>query len=354
MAAPVSISPKGLLLGRYLRSLIVAKGDIQHAAAFADGAGPGYREVALALKGAMTAMATGDDGALTTPVAFDFAEALRPQTLIGRIVGTRRVPFNLRLIGTATGAVANWVGEGVATPAMALDLDHTVVLPYTKLASLSVHTQELARSSQPGVEAVLAAECIAAAAQAADLALCDADNAGSASKPAAITHGATAVPSTGSAIDNIDADLRSAIALLTAAGIDLTYAVWLLAPRTATYMATLRGSGGAAAYAGLGPRGGKLLEIPVLTSNAMLTAESPSESSIVLLAASELMLADDGDSRIEVSEQADVQLSTTPTTGAAQMTSMWQHGLAALRAERAVNWQMRHTAGCAYISQVQY
>lgn len=352
--AAVSIAPKGLLFGKYAKALLVADGDVVGAHAFAQGQGPLWHDVALALKASVSAMATGDDGALTTPIAFDFAEALRPATLLGRIAGLRRVPFNIKMIGTATGAAAHWVGEADPGPVGALDFDSAPTLPPTKLQSMSVHTRELARSSAPGVEAVLAADAIAAAAQAADLALVDSDNAGSASKPGAITAGAQAVPSTGSSIAQIDADLRGVIAVLNDANIDLSAAVWLLSPNTATYMATLRGSGGAAAYPGLGPRGGKLLEMPALCSNALTTAESPSESSIVLLAASELLLADDGEARVELAQHASVQMADNPSSGEQSAVSLWQANLVGLRATRTVHWKLRRSAACAYVSQVQF
>jgi HK97 family phage major capsid protein len=348
----VSITPKGQLLGRFIKALILGKGDLLAAHAYAMGQGAGWAGVAESLKGAVAALATSDAStSLFTPVSFDFSEALRPATLLGRIVGTRRVPFNLKMIETATGGTSHWVGEAAPKPLHALDFDSAPQLAPTKLASLSVHTQEAARFTSPAIEGVLAADAIAAAAQAADLALVSPDNAGSANKPASITNGATAITSTGTAIANVDADLRAVIAVLTAANIDLSTCVWLMAPRSATYMATLRGTGGAPAFPGLGPRGGKLLEMPVLTSAALMDESSPTEASIVLLSAAELLVADDGASRIEISTETSIEMQDADsiTAGAAQLVSAWQHGLAVLRAERTLNFKMRHATGAAYI-----
>lgn len=354
---PVTSTPRGgALFGRYLRALIIAKGDVWAAAAFADGQGPGWREVSMALKGAVTPMdAATQSAGLAYPIAMDFAEALRPATIIGRLVGVRRVPFNTRLMSVAVGASAAWIGENVPIPAGALDLDGGTTLPFAKLASLSVHTTELARSSSPSVEMVLAADAIKAAAYAADFALVSEDNAGIAGgKPASITRSATAVPSSGSAIAQIDTDLRAVIAVLTGALVDLSFGVWLMNPRTATYLATLRGTGGAAAFPGLGPKGGVLLGMPVLTSAAVSDANSPGECPIILLAADELLLADDGDSTIDISEQAAIIMDSAPGAGASAMVSLWAHGLAGVKATRAICWQLRHAAACALITGVQF
>lgn len=359
-AAQVSSAPRGGLFGRYVQALLIAKGDIVSAAAFAEGRGPAWREVAMSLRAAVTPMDSAENAtSLAFPIAFDFAEVLRPMTVVGRMVGLRRVPFNLRTIQVGTGAGASWVGEGMPVPASALDFNAGTTLTFAKVASLVVETLELVRGSTPGVEAVLTADVARAAAYAIDLAFLDPVNSGSAGvKPASVTYGGTMIPSTGSAVANIDADIRSALAVLNNANIDLSTAVWCMAPHTAVYLSTLRGTGGANAFPLATARGGFLAGLPILTSAAVgQDASSPSETYIALIAASEILLADDGASTVEVSEQASLQLDDAPQAGGATtqaVISLWQNDLAALMATRTINFQRRATAAVATITDVGY
>ena len=355
MSAPVSVLPRGALFARYAKSLMLARGDPLAAAAYCDAQGPSWREVSLALKGVVTPMdAATESLGLAFPIAYDFAAALRPSTLLGKISGVRSVPFNTRLLATTTGATATWAGEGTPTPAGALSFSGGTTLTFCKIVSMSLHTDELVRNSTPSAESVIARDAIDAAREAADRALTDPDNAGTLHRPASVTNGGTAITSTGSTIAALDADLKATVAALTDNGVSTDNAVWLLHPRTATHMGLLRGTGGGLAYAGLGVRGGRLLELPAITSSAIVDASSPSETVIILLAADELLLADDGASRISISTEAAVQADDTPSAGASTMISLFQNGLSGLLAERVICWKMRHAEGCAYVKSVQF
>ena len=126
---------------------------------------------------------------------------------------------------------------------------------------------------------------------------------------------------------------------------DLSNAAWAMRPKTALYLATLRGTAGAPCYPGATAKGGTLLGLPVLTSNAITDANSPSEAYIALLCPGEIQVADDGQSLIEYSEQASIEMVDAPTAGAATMVSPWQHGLVGLRASRAINWRRQRAVG---------
>ncbi len=360
MTTVVPSVPKGAAFGRYCKALLLARGDPLNAAAYAEGRGPAWREVGMALRSVVTPMtAAGNATSIAYPIAYDFAEMLRPLTVIGRMVGLHRVPFNLITLATVTGAGATWVGEGLPIPASALDFDKGTTLTFAKVSSLVIETLELIRSSTPNIESILSADVARAAAFAIDLAFLSPENSGSAGiRPASITFGGSAfITSTGSAIANIDVDLRSALSVLNNGNVDLSTAVWCMAPHTAVYLSTLRGSGGANAYPLVTARGGFLLGLPILTSNAIgQDSNSPSETFIALIAASEVLLADDGASTVEVSDQASIQADDAPTTsnGSSAIVSLWQNNLASLKASRVVNWQRRRTAGVAVISEVPY
>lgn len=55
-------------------------------------------------------------------VAGKFIELLRPATIIGRIQGFRRVPFNVTMPAQTTPSSAQWVCEGKPKPVRALRL----------------------------------------------------------------------------------------------------------------------------------------------------------------------------------------------------------------------------------------
>jgi HK97 family phage major capsid protein len=355
MSAVAQINQRGLTFGKYLRALTVAKGDLLAAAAFAEGRGPQWSDVAIHLRGAVAPLSSINSNDLAYPVAQDFAEFLRPQTLVGRMVGLHRVPFNCRLIRVATGGTAGWVGEGTPIPVGALDLDSGETLAFTKIAAVHVVTSELARSSSPSVELVLSRDMAAAAALAADIALTDPTNNGIANvKPASITFGASSIVSSGGTVAAIDADLKFALAVLNDSHVGLDAAYWMLSPKTAVYLSLLRGTAGDLAYPTVTARGGTLAGLPVLTSAALMDESSPTESIIVLAAASEIMIADDGASSVTVSEHAAVEMTDAPQGGAQQLVSFFEHGLVGLMSQRTICWQPRRPGAVAVIGQVQY
>jgi hypothetical protein len=355
--APVNINRAGTLVARYARALMIAKGDPVAAYGYAEGQNGGYRDVALALKGAIDAGntdAAGWSNELATPLALDFAEALRPATLLGRMQGFARVPFNCRLLSAASGTTATWRGEAKPMGVSKMDLDENSAIEWAGVGAIAVFTSELVRSATPGVDGTLSADIVRAVGLAMDEAFVNPENAGVAGvKPASITYGATEVPSTGTAIANVDADLEDCIEAI--GNSDLSSAYWCISPRVAAHMSLMRGSGGAPAYPGINARGGSLLGVPVLTSNAVgQDANSPAETYIALVVASEVLLADDGAARIDYSSAASLQLLDVPADSAQAQVSLWQNNLVAVRAERAVNWRRRRATAVAYISGVGF
>lgn len=359
---PVSstVVPKGRALARYVRSLILAQGDPVAAAAFAASQRWAHStpEVELGLKAAVSAITVAEDAGsptLSHPLARDLADALRPLTLLGRLQGLRRVPHNSRLLHVASGTSGSWTGEGIPVPLGALDFD-AASLPPLKVNALAVITAELARSSAPSAEGAISRDVLAACAAAADATFIDPENAGTASvKPASVTSAGTSITSSGSSIAQIDSDLRDAVNVLDGADVDLGTAAWIMRGRTAAFLSTLRGTGGGLAYPGMGIRGGELLGLPALVSNGVpYDSNSPTETSISLVCASEVWLADDGAAQIELSQQASLQMDSAPAEGAQAMVSLWQAGLSAVKVTRFVNWKLRRATGCAVITGVDF
>jgi HK97 family phage major capsid protein len=351
----MSDSVNGLSFARVARAMCIAKGQPHAALAFANANNFwGDTKVATLLKSAVTPMSTADVDQATRAVAYDFAQALRPRTIIGRLQGLRAALFLTRSIVATGGASANWVGEGVPTPASAMALTSAVVLGHTKASGLCVLTNELLQSSNPKADEVIAADLARACAQLMDLAFIDPTNAGSADKPAAVTHGCPTVPSTGAALANIDEDLRAIIEKVSDAEQGLISPAWVMHPWTATYLGLMRGSGGTLAYPGIGPRGGVLLGIPVITSTGVQRVGSPSSSYIALVDADDILLADDGEAAVDYSNNTALQVVDNPSNGATSLISMFQTNSTAARVTRWINWHARRTSAAVVLTGITY
>src|SRR5690606_33312572 len=96
----------------------------------------------------------------------------------------------------------------------------------------------------------------------------------------------------------------------------------------------------------LGKDGGTLLGLPVIVSEQVPTTSAG--SIVALLNAQDIYLGDEGGIAIDVSREASLEMSSTPTMdgGAsppvpAQVVSLWQNNLVGFRAERTINWDKR-------------
>lgn len=157
--SPVVVKPnvaKGTAFTRYAIALARSKGNIMQAAEIAKEWKDSTPQVELVLKAAVAA-GTTTDPAWASPLvpyqdmASEFIELLRPATILGRIQGLRKVPFNVRIPGQTTGSTVNWVGEGQPKPVSALGFD-TTSLGFSKVAGIVVLTEELVRFSNPNAE----------------------------------------------------------------------------------------------------------------------------------------------------------------------------------------------------------
>lgn len=346
---------RGLLATRVIKSLAVGKGHALPAIAYAQGQNFGNEaQIVESLKAVVDASGTTDWG-LATPASVDFAEFIRPLTIIGKLTNLRRVPARVRSITAVAGSTAYWAGEKNPRPIAKMDLAGETIEPLSIIA-MNVATQELLRSSSPAAEGILSRDLAAAMVQAMDAAFIDPANAGiDAVKPASITNGVTAIHSSGTSLTDIDSDLALLVQALSDAGSDLTAATWVLRPRTALYLARLRGTGGALAYPQLTVRGGTLLGLP-----AVVSAASPSDAfspttggEITLLDPSQILLVDDAGGAFDISQEATLDMSDAPGSPATQV-SLWQTSSAVLKTTRYVNWRRCRDGMAQVLDQVEY
>jgi len=158
----------------------------------------------------------------------EFIELLRPMTIIGRIPGLTRVPFNVRMSGQDSGSTAYWVGQGAPVPASALNtLD--VTLGIAKAAGLVVLTEELVRSSAPSAEMLVRNDLMKAITEFTDVRFVDPGYAAVTNvNPASITNGVTATAPSGTNAAAVRADVQTLFATWINNNIDPSGGVWIM------------------------------------------------------------------------------------------------------------------------------
>lgn len=359
--------PKGTAFTRYAMALARSQGNLMQAAEVAKSWGD-TPEVETVLRAAVAA-GTTTDAAWAKPLveyetmASEFIDLLRPQTIIGRIPGLRRVPFNIKIPRQTAGSSAQWVGEGAPKPVSALAFDN-ITLGFAKLAGIVVLTDELVRFSNPSAEALVRQDLINTIVQTMDKDFIDPAKAASAGvSPASITNGVTPIVASGTTADHFKADYKKLVGAFLAANMSLAGAVWIMTETQALALSLMQNPLGQAEFPGISMTGGTLMGIPVVLSENIPSnpgSGSPvtgAGSRIILAKASEILLADDGQVMLDASREASLQMDSAPTNppvAATVMVSLWQHNLLALRAERYINWAKRRPGVVQYIDSANY
>lgn len=297
-----------------------------------------------------------------TSVYADFAEYLRPMTIVGKfgqgsIPNLRRVPFRTPLIGQTGGGQAYWVGEGKPKPLTAFDFNRTT-LDELKVATISVVTEELLRKSSPSADAILRDALAAAVAERIDIDFIDPAKAAAAGvSPASITNGVSAIASSGNDADAIREDIRQLMATFVAANNPPTSAVFIMSAATALGVSLMRNPLGQVEFPGISMNGGTLEGIPVIVSEYF--APVSAGGFVALVNASDIYFADEGGVMVDVSREASLQMLDNPTNDvvtptATSMVSMWQTNSVAFRAERILNWAKRRASAVALLDEVNW
>jgi HK97 family phage major capsid protein len=381
--AQLKLEP-GIEFARLVKSLGAAKGDMGRAIALArsrygeesnavgtlksiyerggDGLSfPGFNAVEKAdvLAGSAVSGTWAADLVLTEGGAFaDFAEYLRPQTILGKfgqgdVPSLRRIPFDTAVgISTAAGS-GYWVGEGKPKPLTSFNFNKTTLAPL-KCANIVVLTEELLRRSDSAAESMVRDEMRNALVALIDESFIDPANAGSAGvEPASITNAAVngAASGTGDA-DDIRADIRSLFNEFITANSSADI-VLVMRATDALAAGMLVNALGQAEFPGVNRNGGSLVGLPVVTSQAV-----PS-GTVIAVQPSEIYYADDGGFMVDVSREASLQMLDNPTNDsvtptATSMVSLWQTNSVGFRCERILNWAARRTTAVAYLSGVAW
>lgn len=354
--------PKGTAFTRYAMALAASKGNLMQAAETAkqwEGTTP---EVARVLKAAVAA-GTTSDATWASPLvdyrmmAEEFIDLLRPATILGKMAGVRRVPFNVRIPRMTSGASVGWVGEGAAKPVSKQAFD-TVTMPESKIAGIVVITMELARFSNPSAEQLVRDDMVEAIAAFTDAQFINPGIAAVAgTNPASITKSATESASTGTTLAEIEADLKTARLAMVNLNIPIEGLYWVMAPSTKVTLEEMRTAQDVLAFPSLSTNG-TLKGIPVIASTSIGTYDQDGGGAgaaakyIALISAPNVLLADDGQVMLDASSEASLVMDDAGA--GSTLTSLWQKNMIGIRAERLIHWLKRRTAAAYVIYNVTY
>lgn len=358
--------PKGMGFTRYCLALARAKGSRIEALEIAKNNEQWRAEtpdVELVLRSAVAAGTTTDStwaGPLVQyqNLASEFIEYLRPLTIIGRLPGLRYVPFKVKIPRQTGTSTAAWVGEGQAKPVSALSFD-SVTMDIATISDIVIFTQQLARHSDPSAELIIRDDLAAKIVNFMDAQFVDPTVASTGNSPASITNGVSPTVATGTTADALRTDVGTLIEGFLEANLQLTSPVWVMSQVTAARINLIRNALGQKEYPEINVNGGNFEGFPVVTSQSVpATGGSPTDGyPIILMNAGDILIADDGQVRIDASSEASLQMDTapdSPTTASTTLVSLWQQGLMGLKADRDINWVKRRSTAVAFISSAKY
>jgi HK97 family phage major capsid protein len=368
----------GVEFARFVKCMANARGDHERAFRLAKSMYPNSERVVEVLRAqaesgqsiesvmkANVAGGTTSDSTWAGPLvqyqnfAGDFVEYLRPQTIIGKfgqgnVPGLTRVPFNVRIPSQTSGGSAAWVGEGKAKPLTKFDFT-TTTIPWTKVAAISVLTDELVRFSNPSADRLVRDGLAAAVIARLDVDFVDPGKAASAGvSPASITNGVAPISSTGSDADHIRRDIRALWAPFIAANNPPTTAVYIMTATTALALSLMLNALGQPEFPGLTMNGGTLAGVPVIVSEYLDNSAGSAGGLVILANARDIWLADDGQVNIDASREASLAMDDASAMDAgagteAQVVSMFQTNSVAIRAERYIYWAKRRSTAVSYL-----
>jgi HK97 family phage major capsid protein/HK97 family phage prohead protease len=367
--------PPGIEFARYAMCLMTARGNPDTALKIAEARYPDMARIHGTLKAAVAAGSTTDPLWAAPLVDYqqfagDFIEFLRPMTIVGKfgtngIPSLRRVPFNIQVPAQISGGDAYWVGEGRPKPLTNFSFDR-ITLRWAKVANIAVITEELARFSSPSAEMLVRDALAEAIVSRIDVTFVNpAITAIADTRPASITNGVTPINSSGNDAAAIRADIRALYAPFIAANLAPTSGVWIMDSTVALALSLMQNALGQAEFPGVTMMGGTFMGLPVIVSEHVAGLGSPpSQGMVILVNASDIYLADEGQVVVDASREASLQMDNAPTMAstsgspiqptATSVVSMFQTNSIAIRAERFINWQRRRDEAVSWLEGVEW
>lgn len=325
----------GILMARYVIAKMASKLDNVDAATYAERRWGTSSPVTLELKAAVAAgdtqNATWAKPLVNPVISAGLIELLRAATLLGKIPGLNRVPFNVSIPSQTAGATVNWVGELKPKPVSAMAFA-TETLGFSKVAVIVPLSQELIRFSNPSAEAVVKNSLVKDIAAFLDVQFTNpAVAAVTGLNPASITNGAATAAATASPL----ADMIGLINHFVTNNIPIDGLVFLMSPQNALALSFRTNTDGSPQFPGVGINGGSWKGMTILVSSAVST-------NVIAFQPNSILYADDGGVTIDTSTEASLQMDSAPDSPVVATTvyvSMFQMNAVAVRAERFVNWK---------------
>jgi HK97 family phage major capsid protein/HK97 family phage prohead protease len=296
---------------------------------------------------------------VATQAAALFAEYLRPGTILGKLTQLRRSPFNVAIPRMTTGASTNWVGESAPKPVTSEAYD-SITLRWAKAAAIIVLSQELVRFSNPQAEEIVRDDLRRAMTEFLDRQFIDPSVAAVTNvSPASVLNGVTAATPTGTTASAFRTDVKTLLAPIITANIPLDSGAWVMHTTTALSLSLMQNSLGQQVFPGMTKDGGMLLGFPVVAStNVPAAGGSPADGYVLaFVVQNEILLADDGVTIIDSSDQASIQMDSapdSPPTASSAYVSLWQLNWVGLRVERWITWLKRRSQAAQYLQGARY
>jgi HK97 family phage major capsid protein/HK97 family phage prohead protease len=359
---------KGTIVARYLQALVRAHEQRRPVEDIIKADNVWMRSSPELVTFAKAAVAAGDtttsgwaDDLVYAENLNQFIEYLRPKTIMGRVEGFSRVPFNIRVAGFDSGTTAYWVGQGKAIPVSKPGTTN-VSLAIAKAAGLVSVTKELARLSTPSAEMLVRDELTKALVYLLDDSFINPNNGGITNeKPASMTYGVTPTTASGTTYAAFRTDVQALFETFFDNHIDTMNGVWIMSHSLALKLSMMVDSNDRVVHPNLTPMGGTMLGYKAIVSQVAQIAGSPQYNDVLIfLCPSEVFLADDGQAQFSVSDQASIELLDNPTnlstggTTATSVVSMYQTESVAIKAVRFVNWTKKRSQACAWIQNAAY
>lgn len=362
---------QGLAVAQMARLLHKAQGNLYNASIMAgqdnslDPRVPTLMKAAVAAGTTSSAAWAGNLVGEETSVYADFAEFLRPKTIVGQfgnngIPALRSVPFRTPLLGQTVGAAGAWVGEGKPIPVTAAGFSRTTLAP-AKVGTIAAVTKELLESSSPAADSLIRDELANALLERMDRDFIDPSKAAVAdTSPASILSGLTPIAASGTDADAVRTDLKALFSAFITAGNTPVDGVFIMPATVALTLSLMRNALGQKEFPEITMLGGKLEGLPVLVSQyvpIIATGEATAGAVVALVNASDVYLGDEGGFELSLSTEAAVQMDgapDAPATATTVLTSLFQMGLVGFRVLRTVSWARRRASAAAYLNKVNW
>ena len=270
-------------------------------------------------------------------LASAFLESLRNFGAFDRMLPSmRRVPFRTRIGASTTGITGTTVSQQQIKPISKLTLTGTQIDEQKAIAILVI-TDELAKFGDTVAGDLYATELSNAVAVETDETFIS-----------VLTSGAPSNGSSGVTAEHVLNDLRGLLAAITTNARSQLFL--LMTSSVAKVLSVLHTNTGAPAFSSMGYNGGTIGGITAVVSDGV-------PSGTMLLVDAQQVAAASETIQLSASNEAIVQLDTTPDSpisASTPMVSLWQMNMVGLRAERFFGVQKLTTTGVCVLTGASY